>query len=83
MPFMRFLYFLPRLSTLLILTILPHMSLKPGHMARFNALNAPHVLQPRTHGALQRRICPTCPSNPDTWCTSTPYMHHMSFSPDT
>ena len=34
---------------------MPHMSLKPGHMARFNALYAPHVPQPRTHGAHERR----------------------------
>ena len=66
MPFMRFLYFLPRLSILLFLTILPHLSLKPGHMARFNTVYAPHVPQHRTHSALLRPICPTCPSAPDT-----------------
>ena len=32
---------------------------------------APHVPLPRTHGAPQRPECPTCPSNPDTWRTST------------
>ena len=41
---------------------------------------APHVPQPRTHGALLRPICPTCPSAPDTWCASTPYLPHMSYS---
>lgn len=71
MPFMHFLYFLPRLSILLILIILPHMSPKPGHMARFNVLYAPHVHQHRTLGALQRPKCPTCPSAPDTWRTWT------------
>ena len=81
MPFRHFLYFLPRLSTLLILTILPYLSLKPGHMARFNGIYAPHVPQTRTHRALQRLICPTCPSTPDTWRTSTPYMSHMSLKP--
>ena len=60
---------------------MPHMSLSPGHMARFNALNAPHVPQPRTHGALRGPICPTCPSTPDTWRASTPYMPHMSLNP--
>ena len=71
MPFMRFLYFLLRLSILLILTILPYLSLCTGHMVRFNAVYAPHVPQTRTHGAPERRICPTCPSAPDTWRTST------------
>ncbi len=64
---MLFIYILSRLYILLILTILPHMSLSTGHMARFNALYAPHVPQIRTHGALQCPICPTCPSAPDTW----------------
>ena len=50
-------------------------------MVRFNALYAPHVPQPRTHGALQRPLCTTCPSAQDTWRTSTPYMPHMSLSP--
>ena len=45
MPFMRFLYFLLRLSILLILTILPYLSLCTGHMVRFNAVYAPHVPQ--------------------------------------
>ena len=60
---------------------MPFLSLSTGHMAHFNALYAPHVPQPRTHGALQRRICPTCPSNQDTWLTSTPYMPHMFLNP--
>ena len=60
---------------------MPHMSLKPGHIEHFNALYAPHVPLPRTHGELQRPICPTCPSNPDTWSTSTAYMPHMSLKP--
>ncbi len=81
MPFRHFLYFLPRLSILLILTILRHMSLKSGHMARFDALYAPHVPQPRTDSALQRPICPTCPSTPDTWRASTAYLPHMSLRP--
>ena len=81
MPFRHFLYFFPRLSTLLILTILRHLSLKPGHIAHFNGIYAPSVPQHRTHGALQRRICPTCPSNPDTWHTSTAYLPHMSLNP--
>ncbi len=49
MPFRHFLYFFPRLSTLLILTILRHLSLKPGHIAHFNTLYALHVPQTRTH----------------------------------
>ena len=81
MPFRHFLYFFPRLSTLLILTILRHLSLKPGHIAHFNTLYALHVPQTRTHSALQRHICPICPSAPDTWRTSTPYMPYMSLKP--
>ena len=78
---MLFIYILSRLYILLILTLTPHMSLRTGHMARFNALYAPHVPQIRTHGAIKRPICPICPSNPDTWCTSTAYMPHLSLKP--
>ena len=60
---------------------MPHMSLGPGHMARFYALYAPHVPQTWTHSALLSPKCPSCPSAPDTWRTSTPYMPHMSLSP--
>ena len=79
---MLFIYILSRLYILLILTLTPHMSLSTGHMARFNALNAPHVLQPRTHGALQRPLCPTCPSEPDTWRSSKPLCPTCPSDPD-
>ena len=60
----------------------PHMSLKPGHIAHFDGVSAPHVPQTRTHGALQRPLCPTCPSAPDTWRASTPHRPTCPSNPD-
>ena len=64
-----------------IVTTIPQQSRRISPQPPPSASPAvPHVPQPRTHGALQRPICPTCPSNPDTWRTSTAYMTHMSLS---
>ena len=62
---------------------MPHLSLKPGHMARFNTVSAPHVPKTRTHGAPRRPTCPTCPSDPDSWRASTPFCPTCPSTPDT